>query len=100
MCTVLCDRTSHPVPHCMQCVCALLSVQIQDLNPVKLPPRYTMHACLYNFTYAEVGKVVTPGLAAKTSFRWPLRNHFLIKTVGLSSVVLAWVAPHTVQICF
>ena len=64
------------------------------------PPRYSMHACLYNFTYAEVGEVVTPGLAAKTSYRWPLRNHFLIKIVGQSSVVLAWVAPHTVNLCF
>ena len=77
----------------------LLSVQIQDLNPVKLPPRYSMHACLYNFTYAEVGKVVTPGLAAKSSFRWPLRNHFLNKIVGTFSVVLEWVAPQTVNLC-
>ena len=91
----------------MKCVCAsvnvsvhLLSVQIQDLNPVKLPPRYSMHACLYNFTYAEVGKVVTPGLAAKSSFRWPLRNHFLNKIVGTFSVVLEWVAPQTVNLCF
>ena len=52
-----------------------------------------MHAWLYNFSYAEVGEVVTPGLAAKSSFRWPLRNHFLNKNVGTSSVVLAWVAP-------
>ena len=59
-----------------------------------------MHACLYNFTYAEVGKVVTPGLAAKSSFRWPLRNHFLNKIVGTFSVVLEWVAPQTVNLCF
>ena len=64
------------------------------------PPRYSMHACLYNFTYAEVGKVVTPGLAAKSSFRWPLRNHFLNKIVGTFSVVLEWVAPQTVNLCF
>ena len=60
----------------------------------------SMHACLYNFTYAEVGKVVTPGLDAKSSFRWPLRNHFLNKIVGTFSVVLEWVAPQTVNLCF